>query len=462
MNLNFWQIVGVISCILFFLGLGIYSGRKIKNVDDFNVASRSSGTLMLTGAFCGTLIGGSSTIGTAELAFNYGYTAWWFTLGGAVGSIILGVFYAKKLRRGNPTTIQDIIRNEYGEGVAVSTSILTASGMTINIVSQTLATNLLISSMFGFSPLVCTIISLSIMLCYVLFGGIRGAGILGTAKLILLCIGTIVCGIMVNVFVGGFSGFEAGLPETYSYMFNRGFQTDLCAGLSVVFGTISTQTYIQTLFTGKSDKVAILGSVLSGIIIIPVGLLCIHVGMYMKMMHPEIAPGQAFPLFIVDYLPGVFSGIILVALIITVVGTASGMALGFSTVLSNDIYKRFINKNATSKQMLICTRTLIVLVIVCGAFYAMTKTGTAVIHYGVISFGLRAVVACLPLTTAIFIPGRIDKRFVLIAEFTGIVSLIVAELYGNSILDPLILGMLVCAFFMGIGFIVNEKRRKDV
>ena len=43
----------------------------------------------------GTLVGGSSTIGTAQLAFDYGISAWWFTLGGGVGAYFAELYHQR-------------------------------------------------------------------------------------------------------------------------------------------------------------------------------------------------------------------------------------------------------------------------------------------------------------------------------------------------------------------------------
>ena len=46
---------------------------------------------VVAGLIMGTLVGGSSTVGTAQLAYNYGMSAWWFTLGGGIACLVLAV-----------------------------------------------------------------------------------------------------------------------------------------------------------------------------------------------------------------------------------------------------------------------------------------------------------------------------------------------------------------------------------
>ena len=69
----------------------------------------------MTGAILGTLVGGSSTVGTAQLAYNFGMSAWWFTLGGGIACLLLAIFFVKPIRHSKSTTLVGIIADEYGE-----------------------------------------------------------------------------------------------------------------------------------------------------------------------------------------------------------------------------------------------------------------------------------------------------------------------------------------------------------
>ncbi|MEL7566783.1 MAG: sodium:solute symporter family protein, partial [Dehalobacterium sp.] len=75
------HLISIICTLLSVTLLGIYSVKHVKSSSDFAVGGRSVGSSMVVGTIVGTLVGGSSTIGTAQLAFKYGFSAWWFTLG---------------------------------------------------------------------------------------------------------------------------------------------------------------------------------------------------------------------------------------------------------------------------------------------------------------------------------------------------------------------------------------------
>ncbi len=141
----------------------------------------------------------------------------------------------------------------------------------------------------------------------------------------------------------------------------------------------------------------------------PIGILSIFIGYHMRVQFPEMSAGQAFPQFILNYLPPALGGVFLATLLIAIVGTGSGMALGFGRIITNDIYKRYINPRASGKQQLLVTRIVILAALVVSALFTLSNLGSAILTFGFLSMGLRAVVLLVPMLTALFLPGRIKS-----------------------------------------------------
>lgn len=445
------HVIGATLTLLLFIGLGIYSGKKVKNDADFDTGGKSANALLVAGSITGTLVGGSSTIGTAQLAFTNGLSAWWFTLGSALGCLILACFFTKALRDSECTTIQEIIRVEYGQTAGVVTSILTSVGIILNIVAQILASNALLTTIFGLNSTESTIISIIIMACYVVFGGVKGAGLLGVVKLFFIYIGVIAGGIIALKQGGGLGNFYKILPhQQYFNLFSRGFGIDAGAGLSVLLGVLSTQSYIQAVLSGKTSKEAKKGAILSTVLIPPIGILCTFIGMYMRINYQSMDAAQVFPQFVIKYMPPIFSGIVLATLLIAVVGTGSGMALGFGTIVTNDIYKRFFNKNADGRSSIRVTRITIIVSLIISAIFANGNLKSTILTWGFMSMGLRAVVLFIPMCTALFYKGRVNRVFVTASSFCGIIAMLVGKVL-NFPFDTLFLGMAVSIIIIFIG-----------
>ena len=95
---------GIILVILLVTSAGLLAGRKVHTTSDFLTGGGKASTILTTGAFVGTLLGSQCTLGTAQLAFTFGLSAWWFTLGTGLGCLFLGLFYALRLRHSGHTT----------------------------------------------------------------------------------------------------------------------------------------------------------------------------------------------------------------------------------------------------------------------------------------------------------------------------------------------------------------------
>ena len=97
--MNVWMIIGLVLTVAMILGLSIYSGTK------FKAGASKNGSAITAGIIMGTLVGGSSTVGTAQLAYNYGMSAWWFTLGGGIACLVLALVYVKPFRNSHLSLI---------------------------------------------------------------------------------------------------------------------------------------------------------------------------------------------------------------------------------------------------------------------------------------------------------------------------------------------------------------------
>lgn len=435
------HIFSAILTLSIFVIMGIRTGKQVKSSTDFDTGGKQAGTLTVTGNIIGTLVGGSSTIGTAQLAYGYGLSAWWFTLGASMGCLILALLFVKPLRKSGFCTITKIITNEFGETTGFITSILSIIGLTINIIAQILAANALMSTIFGFEPIICAAISILLMFCYVL-GGVKSTGSLGIIKTVLLYFSVLVGGYICLKFSGGNHVFYNKLPhEQFFSLFARGVGTDLGAAISVVLGVLSTQTYIQAIISARSNQVAKRGALLCTALIPFVGIGSILIGYYMRIHVPNMEAGQVFPRFVMESMNPVFGGIVLATLLIAIVGTGAGTALGLGTTFAHDIYRRFVNQQADEREILTITRITIWVVMVIAALLTLGKGNGAILKWGFLSMGLRAVVLLIPLCAALFFRGKLTNNIAILSCCAGLIVMIYGSVM-NFPYDPLLAGML--------------------
>ena len=483
------HILGVLLTVGALLIVSWWSGRRVNDAKSF-ITGGTSGTWLVGGALLGTMAGGQSTIGTAQLAFCYGISAWWFTLGAAIGSLLLGYVYSGPLRRSGCTTLLEVVRNEYGRKAETLGSVLCMVGIFISIVSQVRSSGAMISSFFSIPMLGASVLGAVLIMLFVFFGGIRSAGASGIVKLILLYFSSLAAGIVVWHIAGGFTGLRDGVEsiyqqaslsklnnlsdiesihQRYGSLVARGVMKDLGGCLSLVLGVVSTQTYAQCIWSASANSHARRGSLICAICLPVIGAACTMVGIYMRghyvtaseltamQQAGEVLPAgigviensaQAFPAFILRHLPSWLGGIMLGTLLINILGCGSGLSLGVATILVRDVYSN-LQRGAARWSQLVQMRLSIVAVLIMAVVVALLCNNSFINDLGFLSLGLRAVSILFPISFALWLPGRFKPRQVLLAMPIGVIAMLAAKLLslpGDAVYYGLTIELLVILF----------------
>jgi len=306
------------------------------------------------------------------------------------------------------------------------------------------------------------------MILYVIFGGTKGAGIVGIVKMILIYITMVVSAGMVLQIVGGipaFANMARNIPDSggirFTYLFSRGVGTDIGACLSVLLGVITTQTYAQGVLSGRTDKDGVGGALVSAFLIPPIGIGGILVGLYMRAnaaLYAGVTAKTALTAFITAHMPPLAAGIILGTLFITVVGTGAGITLGIASTLTNDILSQLFRPFREPKAKAILSKVMIVLVLSVAGLLACGSLGDIILQFTFMSMGLRGAVVFLPLTCALWLPGRIPSRYAMAAVITGPLVVLLFGLWKVLPFDPLFAGVAISAAIMAIGLKRKSNR----
>jgi SSS family solute:Na+ symporter len=459
MLLTSGHIAGIALTMILVTAVGLYSSRKVKTAEDFSTAGRKAGSSIVAGTIMGTLVSGASTIGTAQLAFQYGFCAWWFTLGAGIGCAILGLGMARRLYKSSVETVPQYLVKTYGTGIGPISSIFTSLGILFGLVAQILAFSALLTSLFTMQPTIAACIGMVLVIAYVLFGGVWGTGLTGIVKLILLYVTVIACGVTAFIFLGGISGMTAAFPSfPWFSLFGRGVSIDLAAGFSLIVGVLSTQTYIQAVVSGNSAGTARTGALISALLAPPIGIGGIVVGLFMRANFPGTPSTEVLPVFILKFFPPLFAGVALAALMITVVGGWAGLTLGISTMMTKDIYQRFLRPSADSREVLLVQRVLIIVICLIGLLFAAGNMGSLILSWSFMSMGLRGCTVLFPLLGAMFFPRWVTPKAGIAAALLGpLVDCLWKIVYPTGI-DPLYPGLAASLFVLITVSVFTKKK----
>ncbi len=406
--------------ILIFLGISVLSllrSSRVRSADDFSVAGRSLTSTGVSWIIIGTLVGGVSTIGTVQAAYTHGISAGIFTFGSGLSCFLLGCFFARALREEGVVTVSEYLGRFFGRRFQKYCSAINSVGMFIHVVGQFLASIAILQAVFSFGDIVSILITMILIGVFVISGGITGAGLIGKIKFFMIYLIMLACA-GVGLSKGeGMAGIVAGLPPEIDMLGfgNYGVKTAVVDMFSMLVGVLSTQIYLQAIFSARDVRAARNGAFLSAVIVPPVGALGIIVGLYLRAHHPEVAanPAQALPFFLEHYFPPVIAAFFSAGILLVVLGTGAGLVLGVTTNLYNDFLCRGTFFTGRTRPVTL-VRLSALLVLVAASLLVFTGLDSTILKWSYMSMGLRGAAVFAGLCVLVFFRRLASSRLVLL------------------------------------------------
>lgn len=422
MRLTAVQLFFLIVTMLLGLLPGFLRAGKIKSADEYSVGGRSAGMGMVAGCIIATIVGGAATVGTAQMGFKIGLPAWWFTLGSGIAFLIMAYIYAEPLRESGLTTIAQYMEIKYGTKAGVLAGVSASMGIFFSIVASSLTAIHLISSIFGIDILVSVFIIVAVAGSIVYFGGLSGSSLTGIFKIGIIFITIFLGGVLAYVDMNHLGGMRAVITDDrYFSLFGHGLQNGIINLLSMIMGVVSTQSYIQAIFSAKDSETAKRGCIIAALVVIPIGLPSVIIGMFMSVHHPEINPIDALPMYLLNYLPESLGGIGIAGLLLSALGSIAGLAFGVSTMLTNGVIQKTF-KNLSDESLLNVSRLNVLLVITGALIFTCFHLDSSVLEWNFLSMALRGSGIFMPLTFAVLVSEKITAARGFYAMLAGIIT----------------------------------------
>jgi SSS family solute:Na+ symporter len=338
------QLVIVVVYCLAMIVIGLGARKKVTGQNGFFIAKRQMSLPFITGSLVATAIGGSALIVTSELGFRLGLPGAWWLLVGCVGLVILGVFFAKKVRGAALYTLPELVGMQYGRRVSLAASILIVVAWVGVVAGQIVAAGSFLSILGIGSVTFWMVVFTLVAVIYTILGG--QFSVIRTDLLQAVIVFTGIFAALALVFsqVGGFGELKASLPpEYFSFPLSLKFDGKTLLSLLILVGA----TYVvgpdmySRLFCAKGEKTAQQSAILAAFFFIPLAFAVALIGMGAKVLYPEIASTQAFPQVVSGVLSPWLGGLILAAVVAALMSSADTCLLSQSIILTQDIFRRF-------------------------------------------------------------------------------------------------------------------------
>lgn len=450
--------VTVISIVIIYLILmlliGYLSSKKIKSNEDFMVAGRRLGPILMAGTLAATEIGGGSSLGVVEKAFgDWGISASWYVTTMGIAFVILS-FFAPKFRQSEVKTVPEYFRRRYGKVSGLITSIIMMLPLIGLTASQFIASAAIVSVMLKLNYQLSVTIVAVVVTIYAIMGGLWSVTLTDFIQVFLIVAGMAITVPYALGLAGGMENVVANVPEgTFDIFKGIGPMTIISLIIMYIASFTVGQEAVSRYYAAKDGKAAVQGSILSAIInfiyaFIPTILGIITLALINmnkidgKMILSEGAK-YALPHLAMSTMPSIVVGLLFAGIISATMSSADSDLLGAGSIFGNDIYKIFIKPSATSEEVMNVTKITMLIIGFLGWLVAIMNTGS-IIKILMLSFTLRAAGAFFP-----YIFGHYWKKSSTAGTIASLLSGSILVLYmeqtGFKImgLDPILPGLFV-------------------
>ncbi|SHN55021.1 sodium:solute symporter family protein [Desulfovibrio litoralis] len=361
MNPTFYIVIAYMAVMI---AIALYvSFKKVKSSEDYHLAGRSLGPLMMAGTLAAAEIGGGSTIGVAAKAYgSWGLSAGWYVVCAGIG-IFLVSFVAPFLRRSMATTVPEIIGRRYGTPAHIITTFLSLCTLFVATAAQIQATSAIIETISGGDFVTVTIMVAIVVTLYTMLGGLVSVAFTDIVHILFITVGMAIAMPIILQGAGGWETVSANIAATAPQKLGLtevGWKT-IIGLILMYFMTFSTgQEAVQRYFAARDIKTARLGSFLCSALMALYGFIPAIIGLCALAHFPDIKATQAMPMAAMKFAPIMIAGLVMASVVAATMSSASGNLIASCTLFTKDVYQKYVNPNASDKTILFLSKAVVV------------------------------------------------------------------------------------------------------
>jgi solute:Na+ symporter, SSS family len=356
-------LLAVIAYLAALTVVGFWRSKRVHTGDDFLVAGRTLPARVLVFTLLSTWIGSGSLFAGAGLGYRAGFPALWQSAGAWVG-IALVYFLAPRVRRLAQYTVPDVLEMRYGRWGRILGTLTTVLAYTTIAAYQFRGGGRLLNLVAGLDPRTGAFITAAFCIAYTVFAGMLSVAYLDVANGLMMVVGTVVAVAYLVSHAGGLGAALGALRPDQLTMFGSMSPVDAVAlFLPTMFLLLGEANMYQKFFSARDERAArnaVVGWIV-GTIIVETLIVCI--GVFGSAVIPNLGTQESEAIAVrvaVGVLPRALGILLLAGAAAIIVSTATSFLLTPATSLTRDVYQRFVKPAATDRQLLLFTRSLVI------------------------------------------------------------------------------------------------------
>ncbi len=357
----------MIVYLIIILLIGTWFGRRQQGTKDFFFGGQRFSWWMIAFSLVATLVGSYSFVKYSQAAYNYGFASSQSYLNDWALMPLLLFGWLPILYFSRITTVPEYFGRRFNGKVRLAATI----GVLVYLVSY-IGVNLytmgtVLHHLLGWDLMGSAVLIATVSAIYVTQGGQTSVIMTDLFQGLMLLLTGLVLLVLGIHYLGGVEHFLEHLPRGHRLAFNNFNENPTFPSVGIfwqdamansAFFYFLNQGILMRYMATKSTREARKAAIAMPLILMPIAAVVVASGGWIgqAFVHagvlPEMDPKKAFYIT-AEFLshPGIF-GLILAALTAALMSTVDTLITAVSAITVNDLYKPYINRDASEKQLL--------------------------------------------------------------------------------------------------------------
>lgn len=369
--------LAVFVCFLVaMLGLGVWVARRTTSGEDFLLAGRRVGPLLLLGTTLATLVGTGSSLGAVGFAYENGWAGALYGIGGALG--VFGVLWLfADVRDYKFMTFSEEMSFYYGashpiKGVVAVVLLIAEIGW---LGAHVLGGSLYLHYLTDMNQALAKIVVAVGFGLYTIIGGYLADIITDAIQGAILFVGFTVLAVLALVKVGGFGGLAAEVPEEINSFLGVegiGVVPAISLALVIAVGVLATPSYRQRIYSASSTSTVRKSFATVGVLFALFSIMPAIAGLSSRAMNPGLENTDlAFPFLATEVFPVWLGAFLLVAGLSATMSSGDSDAVTGTTILLRDIVQLVTGRLPRKERMVAYSRIALAVILAVALAFAL-------------------------------------------------------------------------------------------
>jgi solute:Na+ symporter, SSS family len=408
MNLTIIDLFVSLGFIALVIAFSMYKSRREENSEDYFLAGRGLKWYLIGFSIVAANISTEQFVGmSGQGAGNVGLAVSGYQLLGAVTIVFVAIFFLPRFLKAGIYTMPEYLEYRYNPlARAIMAFYTMVVYITVTITAVLYSGGLTLHTIFELDMTTSIWLIGLIAAVYTTWGGLRAIAYADLFQGSGLLIGGLLTMVLGFVAVGGVASFFSHNADRLHMVLPADHPeipwTVLLIGLWIpnFYYCGLNQFIVQRTLAAKSLREGQLGIIFAASLWLLVPFAIVLPGIMAVQLYGEslASPDMAYPLLIRNLVPAGLRGLIFAALAGAVISSLASMLNSASTIFTMDLYKRYWNKQASQRTIVLTGRLMTILFVIIGCIIAPQLANPkfkGVFHYiqefqGYISPGILA------------------------------------------------------------------------